>query len=83
MGRSVAALQSEMDSAEFSEWMSYAEQFGLPDPFEQTALLCSVIANANGNKTKPADFLPRGATVEQPLEAVEQKLKAMANGKTR
>ena len=68
-----------MNAREYHEWLDYAEQFGLPDPLEQTALTCAVIANSQGNKTKPADFLPR-QEVEQSFDDVANQLRAKARG---
>lgn len=49
-----------------SEWMAYERISPFPDPTYNTALLCSVVANVNGAKTKPRDFMP-----DQPKPAVD------------
>lgn len=65
-GCTVAELQSRMGQSEFMDWIAYyaVEPFGGVRGDVQTAILASLIANANRNPKKqprafkPAQFLP-------------------------
>lgn len=69
-------LMSRVTSSEFRELMDYAKEFGLPDSWLQTGVICSAVANSQGGKTSPSDFMP---TRKQAM-SLEEKAKALANG---
>lgn len=56
----VERLLDSMGSREFSEWMAFAgmEPIGGARGDVQAAIVACATANAAGNKTKPADFVP-------------------------
>ena len=55
----VSELDYRMSSRELTEWMVYAqiEPFGPPRQDYHASLISTVIANSNGNKMKPEDFI--------------------------
>lgn len=55
----VSQIENSMSSREFSEWMIYysIEPFGEQRSDFRSSMLAAVIANVNGNKTKPTDFI--------------------------
>jgi hypothetical protein len=56
---SVNRAQQEIDAQEFAFWLAYHRMHGIDtEGWEQTAMQCSVVANVNGAKTKPQDFMP-------------------------
>ena len=56
----------QITSAEFTTWLAYLKYHCLDqEGWEQTALMCSVVANCQGAKTNPRDFLP--------VETLEQR----------
>ena len=59
LGMTVSELDSRMSSREFTEWMVYAqiEPFGPVRQDYHASLISTVIANSNGNKMKPEDFI--------------------------
>lgn len=59
----VARLGRETDSEELSEWIAYDRINPLPDPWLQTGILASLMANfwkgaKNRKSYKPGDFIP-------------------------
>lgn len=60
-----------MDAAEL-QWWAAAEDLGMvPDPPLATAQLRSTIANSQGARTKPSDFLP---AAPGPAETPEEQI---------
>lgn len=55
----VSELDSRMSSREFAEWMVYSqiEPFGPVRQDYHASLISTVIANSNGSKMKPEDFI--------------------------
>ena len=55
----VSELDSRMSSREFAEWMVYSqiEPFGPVRQDYHASLISTVIANSNGGKMKPDDFI--------------------------
>ena len=49
-----------MDSCEFQEWFNFysVSPFGDVRDDMRGGLLCSIVANVMGSKTKPSDFIP-------------------------
>jgi len=57
----VRELLDRMDSAELTEWMAYALLEPLPDPWQQSGILCALLANlwSSKGRFRPEDFIPR------------------------
>jgi hypothetical protein len=82
----VAQAQSEIDSAEFSEWVAYHNI----EPFIDTrlenmlAIIAAILANSNRTKGKPYppdDFIPKYGVESKPKgDDFEIKLRAILNG---
>lgn len=55
----MSELDSRMSSREFMEWIIYAqiEPFGPARQDYHASLISTVIANSNGNKMNPDDFI--------------------------
>jgi hypothetical protein len=69
---SVRELETTMSARELSEWMVYytIEPFGPAREDFRTAQVCATVANVQGNKTKPSDFIqpfefPKATTPEE------------------
>lgn len=85
---SVKRAQREVDSAEFAEWMAYAEvePFGPEREDQRAGIVAALIANVNrDSKKRPEpydveDFLPRWETrvAPPPTEDVQLKDKLLA-----
>lgn len=62
LGMTVRELGLRMDSAELSEWLAYDRIDPIPDPWTQTGMVCSVLAQLLGGKAgakkTPRDFIP-------------------------
>jgi hypothetical protein len=54
----VGELDQRMDSAEFSEWIAFAQIDPFPDPHLSAAKICQTIAASNGMNANLEDFLP-------------------------
>jgi hypothetical protein len=57
----VRELGARMDAPEFQEWLAYDRVDPLPDPWTQTGLVVSTLANLLGDgkrSYRPADFIP-------------------------
>ncbi len=68
----------QLSSEEISLWMVYSRLHGLEDSWQQTGLICSVVANsAFGSKGrfKPLDFMPVKAPTNE--DNPEQQLKML------
>lgn len=60
LGKSLEEIR-RLSSHELSLWMAYSRLYGLADTWNQTGLLCAVIANSafgSKGKFKPTDFMP-------------------------
>ena len=55
----MAELEHRMSARELTEWMIYysIEPFGPPREDYRAAMQASTVANVNGHKMKPADFI--------------------------
>jgi hypothetical protein len=75
----VGELSERMTADEFMDWYEHDREYP-GESWEQTALICSTVANAFGGKTKPSDFLPKfGIDVEAPSpETVKLKFRSFA-----
>jgi hypothetical protein len=69
-----------MEADEYRKWMGFylLEPFG--DEWRQTAKLCQIVANTQGNKTKENEFMPTEMSREQSAEEMEQVLMAAMAG---
>lgn len=47
-----------MPSNELSEWIAYYRIEPMPDDWLRTGIECATIANVQGGKTTPKDFIP-------------------------
>jgi len=71
----VAELDRRMSSRELTEWMIYSniEPFGPAREDFRSALQASVMANCNGAKTQPEDFIKPFSFVEYATAKKEQE----------
>lgn len=86
LGSTVGDLQNKMTYMEFDLWCQYRSKYGPLDPVRRfdrgPALVTSMIANVNGGKAVPNDFIPYGkALIEDSEEEFITQL--MATGKAR
>lgn len=88
MGMPVVEAQARISSAEFAEWMAYAqlEPFGQGREDTRAGVIASLIANANRDTDKrstpfgPEDFFPNlgeGAAPAQQEQTPEEQLAIM------
>ena len=70
----VAELDDRMTSREFAEWMVYfqIEPFGPARQDYHAALISTVVANSNGNKMSPDDFIKPFEVVSRVPEVIEE-----------
>ena len=81
----ISQLLRNLTMEELNLWVAYSQI----EPFEcreiadgRNALLCTVVANVAGNKTKVADFLPEYGNETKSNKAYQvAKLMAAARGK--
>lgn len=61
-GRSISEVQATISHSEFQMWLRYRAKWGPMNPIRLydagPAMICSIIKNALGGKTKAADFMP-------------------------
>lgn len=80
---SVARAQSEISSAEFSEWLAFhnLNPFTFKSEENMLSIICTILANvhkkAGGKAYKPADFLPQMRKPRESAKDIETKLRAM------
>ena len=69
----VGELDTRMSSREFMEWMVYAqiEPFGPARQDYHASLISTVIANTQGNKVSPDDFIKPFEYIEAEPEPTE------------
>jgi len=84
---SVSRAQSEIDSAEFAEWIAYhsIDPFTIDKSEYLLAVIASILANVHrkkGSRTyKPGDFIPKyGKKQVDSAQNIETKLRAIFNG---
>jgi hypothetical protein len=64
IGKTVGELEREMTQDELIYWMAYNQIDPLPDPWLETGIIASTVANAAGPKKpfKPSDYMPKRVT---------------------
>ena len=70
----VSELDARMTSREFAEWMIYfqIEPFGPARQDYHAALISTVVANSNGNKMTPDDFIKPFEIESREVEVIEE-----------
>ena len=70
----VGELDDRMSSREFTEWMIYSqiEPFGPARLDYHAALISTVVANSNGNKMSPDDFIKPFEIESREVEVIEE-----------
>ena len=70
----VSELDARMTSREFAEWMIYfqIEPFGPARQDYHAALISTVVANSNGNKMSPDDFIKPFEIESRVPEVIEE-----------
>ena len=70
----VSELDARMTSREFAEWMIYyqIEPFGPARQDYHAALISTVVANSNGNKMSPDDFIKPFEVESREVEVIEE-----------
>lgn len=62
-----------MPSAEFSEWLAYAQIVPLPDPNLSTGIIAHTVAGSfwpgKGSRPKLEDYMPKARYDLEPLDA--------------
>ena len=81
-GRTVRELESTLGSDELAEWISYDRIEPLPNPWLQTGVVASTIANVmcDGKRLEPIDFVPMQRE-EQSVEEMHKRLKLLTRPK--
>lgn len=81
LGKTLYQISTEMSSDELVYWLAYNNYISpLPDPWRQTGVLASTVANFSGNITKPVcteDFIPM-VRVKRKVSWQEQRSKMLA-----
>jgi hypothetical protein len=81
----VAQLQRQISRPGFLELAAYDQLVGLPDPWVQTAMVCTLIANANRSAKSKAfqlkDFLPARKPQQTPEEILAVVKRGIEAGK--
>ena len=80
LGKSLKEIDS-LDSQEFSDWLGFYQfsPFGDFRDDMRGALLCSVVSNLMGGKTKPSEYMPDWFGDRPPVKlATADSLRAMA-----
>lgn len=77
IGDTIENLQNRMSEKEFHAWCAYRNKFGALNPIRRFdagfALVCSVLANVNGIKKDPKDFIFYGKEPEPEIEVDSSK----------
>lgn len=72
----MAEIQNTVSSRELNLWSRYRAKNGPLDPIRKydagAALITSMIANTNGGKTKPRDFMPYSSDPDEKIVGADE-----------
>lgn len=84
IGDTIENLQGNLSEKEVVLWCAYRSKFGPLNPIRKYdgghAIVASVLANVNGLKKTPADFMPYGKEKEPDIEVDGSKFLELLMG---
>lgn len=84
LGYTVGELQEKLTESEYYLWLRYRRKFGSFSPVRKydrgSALIATMISNANGGKASMKDFMPFGYESEDVEVSPEEFMNLLVSG---